>query len=235
MMQPGPRRPDVDLTLTEVKVEVKTEPEDEVAEGVTNTKKRRVEEQVPEPAHVEDPAKVEEPERKIAVFSAGRYADDKLLDGWDDQQLIFHLQHKFGWSMYDPVFLIDCWDFRRGGVAHPKCSGKNIDNMTVMLKKGDLKKTVNFLKPRSEFFFAESSNSDVPKVPKVLFVCSQGRHRSVTACEVWCGIFSRLGYAVNKPIHLSQDSWWKGFCTKCDKCLDSAEKHKLFDVASTYW
>ena len=66
------------------------------------------------------------------------------------------------------------------------------------------------------------------KIVKVLWLCREGRHRSVACSYLSKWGIQHAGHLVVDEVHLQQDSWPRSLCRDCPKCsADDPDKAEV--------
>ena len=120
--------------------------------------------------------------------------------------------------------VIRVFGLSRFGCAKPNHPGEHMNNLKAVSEDDAfLSKVGPLCEAVGEWF---QSRPDKPFV--AVFVCKEGRHRSVTASRLWAELCRRKGFTVSLR-HLCHWNWWgcRGKCAECDHAAPG--KKAFFD------
>ena len=133
----------------------------------------------------------------------------------------------------------DCIAYQKG-IDQPESwhIGEHFQNLCITLEENHDKfiDDLWYIKHDLVKVLHERRQERNPSEINIAFMCGHGRHRSVAVCRLVLEVLKRVGYNVDGPYYLSQESWKPSQCTKCVFC-DPRYKHKpqLYDEAVKKW
>ena len=110
--------------------------------------------------------------------------------------------------------------------------GQHTDTLKRTLKSRTFRKNVRKLKEA----LRSRGKSLKGKIVRVLWLCRQGRHRSLASSYLANVGVKRDGHKVLSVTHLQEDSW-DGLCNDCPKCSveDSPGKKEVKGMLTEFW
>jgi hypothetical protein len=126
----------------------------------------------------------------------------------------------------DITFVARCFGLSRGSSAAPVHCGEHLRNLKNVAFQENFQEQGRILWDDVSQYF-EQGNSKCT----IVFYCSQGRHRSVSAARLHAEAFRRSGFVVDGPMHLMQSTrHWSHLCTNCRFCeAGNWQKPAMFD------
>ena len=100
--------------------------------------------------------------------------------------------------------------------------GEHIRNMSIVGRSKGFQQALRLIRRNAEIWFSYMSRQF-----RVVFVCHNGRHRSVASAKIMCDMLTLQGdYRTEGPFHLSRPMW-DNLCSTCQMCQPSKDTKDL--------